>query len=658
MGSYKASKNQQEEQIEEIDPKEAKKQREIANNANTIMNAADVAIASGNPYAMAAGAIVKGADKVTGGRSTQTLGRAMSVGNKTAPAGGKAIQNASNNLAESGAGDAIGTAASIKSGGKGGGASKGAEVASKGQKAAETADKAKKAQETADKAKKAQEAQNNASKGNAAKDGSQKSKSGEQALEKAGKSGIFDKLFDVVDKILDVVEKILDFFNPKTLALCIVVGFFLTILIPLVIIISLKDQANLKLTNSTAMAKSTTGSQYCSSEEITSKTIYVGDSRMNGMYDALGYSESHFIVEDSLGYDWFISDGKTRLESLLFEDSNAVVVFALGLYDLYNVSNYIASYNELIQKYPTVTFYILSVNPVDESRAVNSGYSFINQDISNFNYNMKNSFPANFIDSYSNVSFVYLEDGIHYDNDTYINLEKYINKNINNSKKVICSYKNLEEIEDVDLTGGEGKILESGESLLSLLGQTKIDEWSNSIKVDVQAAGVGSGSAPAIAAYGLIKGALNEGYIIPYFWGGENDVISDGINGSWGSNTEITKDGNSSQPLGSMSASGLDGVGLIQWALKNGGCSSFVPLPIEEFKNLGSNIELNQAVTGDIITNDSHIMLVLSIDESQVLIAESKSPNEGVILNKYYFDELKDYIVVSMGDYYYKNCNG
>ena len=52
-------------------------ERNVKNNANNIRNAADVAMASKNPYAMAAGAVVKGADKITGGKSTEALGKAI-----------------------------------------------------------------------------------------------------------------------------------------------------------------------------------------------------------------------------------------------------------------------------------------------------------------------------------------------------------------------------------------------------------------------------------------------------------------------------------------------------------------------------------------------------------------------------------------------------
>lgn len=99
-------------------PQMSQNQRNAQNNANTIKNAADVAIASKNPYAMAAGGAVKLADKVSGGRASQDLGKKMNTLNKIAP-GGRKIQKASNMLAETGAGDAIGKAASMKSGGGG-----------------------------------------------------------------------------------------------------------------------------------------------------------------------------------------------------------------------------------------------------------------------------------------------------------------------------------------------------------------------------------------------------------------------------------------------------------------------------------------------------------------------------------------------------------
>ena len=129
--------------------------RSSANNANNIRNAADVAIATKNGYAVAIGTAVKAADKITGGKSTEALGKGMTLSNKFTP-GGKRIQNMSNKLNESGLSDKVGTAARVKNGMGGGasGAAGKAADADKAMDAAKTAETAKKAND----AKKAGEA--------------------------------------------------------------------------------------------------------------------------------------------------------------------------------------------------------------------------------------------------------------------------------------------------------------------------------------------------------------------------------------------------------------------------------------------------------------------------------------------------------------------
>ena len=169
--------------------------RSTQNNANTILNSADVAIATGNPYAVAAGAAVKAADKITGGASTQALGKVMTKANRTAP-GGRSVQRASDKLAESGMGDKIGMAASMKGGG-GSGAAKAGEAADKAAKAKQAADNAQKAKQAADQAQKAkqnaeniqrarQNAQNAQQAANKAK-AAENAEKGKNASDKAGR---------------------------------------------------------------------------------------------------------------------------------------------------------------------------------------------------------------------------------------------------------------------------------------------------------------------------------------------------------------------------------------------------------------------------------------------------------------------------------------
>ena len=98
-----------------VQPQKTEKERNNENNAKNVRNAADVAIASKNPYAMAVGGAVKAADKVTGGKASEAIGKGVSRANKYSPFGRK-MQKNSNRLAESGASDKIGQAAALKNG--------------------------------------------------------------------------------------------------------------------------------------------------------------------------------------------------------------------------------------------------------------------------------------------------------------------------------------------------------------------------------------------------------------------------------------------------------------------------------------------------------------------------------------------------------------
>ena len=126
-----------------IERDRAKTDKQAANNANTINNAADVAISSKHPVAAGIGAAIKGADALTGGKSSEALGKAMAQKNKFSPQG-RATQKASDFLSESGTGDKIGDAASFSNGingsGKANNAGKGQQVANvqqQGSKGAE-----------------------------------------------------------------------------------------------------------------------------------------------------------------------------------------------------------------------------------------------------------------------------------------------------------------------------------------------------------------------------------------------------------------------------------------------------------------------------------------------------------------------------------------
>ena len=88
----------------------SQREKNIQNNANNIRNAADVAMASNIPHAAAAGAAVKTADKLSGGEASERLGEVLERAGRNNPVG-QQLQNASNNLSESGVSDQAGQVA-------------------------------------------------------------------------------------------------------------------------------------------------------------------------------------------------------------------------------------------------------------------------------------------------------------------------------------------------------------------------------------------------------------------------------------------------------------------------------------------------------------------------------------------------------------------
>lgn len=92
---------------------EVQKRRNVANNANNVRAAAEFASKTSNPYAKAAGIAVKGADKISGGKSSESLGKALNSANKFSP-GGRLTQMALNKMNESGTTNRIANAVNKK----------------------------------------------------------------------------------------------------------------------------------------------------------------------------------------------------------------------------------------------------------------------------------------------------------------------------------------------------------------------------------------------------------------------------------------------------------------------------------------------------------------------------------------------------------------
>lgn len=86
--AYEAQRNDENQEI-----------RNIKNNTENVRNAAKIAQASGLPYASQVGAAINTADKVTGGKASEELGKGINEVTKRAP-GGNQVQNKLNQINE------------------------------------------------------------------------------------------------------------------------------------------------------------------------------------------------------------------------------------------------------------------------------------------------------------------------------------------------------------------------------------------------------------------------------------------------------------------------------------------------------------------------------------------------------------------------------
>ena len=167
-------------------------------------------------------------------------------------------------------------------------------------------------------------------------------------------------------------------------------------------------------------------------EKVSGSYLIVGDSRTVGMSLAVSSSEVKFIGKVSMGYNWLKSVAGPQVRRYLAGNQKLKVVFAFGINDLGNINSYISYYETLQKEFPSVKFYYMSVNPVNESVASAHGYSVKNAAIKTFNSKLKKTFGSQYINTYSYLTKngFSTADGIHYVSSTYQKLYQYLMKKI------------------------------------------------------------------------------------------------------------------------------------------------------------------------------------------------------------------------------------
>lgn len=147
--------------------------------------------------------------------------------------------------------------------------------------------------------------------------------------------------------------------------------------------------------------------------------VFLGDSRFVGMSNCKESNDT-FICKVGEGYNYFCKNISNISE-------NDIVIIGFGVNDLGNIDKYIELANSL-----TNEVYYLTVNPVDEQKERENGYSVTNQQIDEFNNKLKaNATNYKVIDTNSYLKQIGFSttDGLHYDNATYIKIYEYIKQN-------------------------------------------------------------------------------------------------------------------------------------------------------------------------------------------------------------------------------------
>lgn len=168
-------------------------------------------------------------------------------------------------------------------------------------------------------------------------------------------------------------------------------------------------------------------------EFFNGKYIFVGDSRMVGMSMKVSRTDTAFIAEVGSGCSWLRSTAVLSLDRLIKTAPDAKVILAHGINDLDNISNYISCYRDLMAEHPRTDFYMLSVNPVNYEKALQSGYGHVtNEKIADFNAALQEAFGSRYLDTYTYLEKNGFEtnDGIHYQPATYQKLFNYILRRI------------------------------------------------------------------------------------------------------------------------------------------------------------------------------------------------------------------------------------
>ena len=175
------------------------------------------------------------------------------------------------------------------------------------------------------------------------------------------------------------------------------------------------------------------GTDYKPNRNVTNY-IFVGDSRYVAM-ENLATDTDTFICKEGEGLSFLqshIYDIKSNIV-----DKDTVIIIGMGVNDYkYSFDDYVSTINQLDEEIDCQLCYML-VNPVDDEKIQNSGYQITNEELDEFNNNMKLALNSDIMiidtNSYLKENGYNTVDGLHYDEVTYENIYWYIKSYVNNN---------------------------------------------------------------------------------------------------------------------------------------------------------------------------------------------------------------------------------
>lgn len=170
------------------------------------------------------------------------------------------------------------------------------------------------------------------------------------------------------------------------------------------------DKKGVLVTGKTVKGRKINKSGVIQKASSKDKYIIIGASRIVDMSIAVNSSDTIFIAQNGMGYNWLVSTAAPKLQAYLKKNSNYKVMFQLGNNDTKNVNSYIAYYKKLMKKYPDTEFYFMDATPADGSSASR------NSARKKFNEKMKEAFGNLCVGGYDYMVSIHFTtvDNMHY----------------------------------------------------------------------------------------------------------------------------------------------------------------------------------------------------------------------------------------------------